>query len=260
VLTTLTVGFGAWQGVGTSLLLDASGRQVAGAVMATAGLGGLAGATISQYLELTHGEVWTLFSGSVWGATLGVIAANIGRTESGGGLTAGQHVGITTLASDVGLGLSALALSPVLGWSARRVGFVNLFGLGGIALGSAIGGPIQSEMGTQIGAISGTVAGLTAGVILTGIFGWGEDRPGTTAGEIPVDPSGALTASGAAASTSASKRYRIRTAGAGPESRIPPVVADWTPAVMMEPDTDPKTGEAGQGSVKMLFGVRGLLH
>ena len=151
LLASLTVAFGAWQGVGTSLLLDASGRQIAGTVMATAGLGGLAGATISQKIDLTHGEVWTLFSGSVWGATMGVIAGNIARTR--GGASAGAQVGITTLASDVGLGLSALALSPALGWSARRVGFINLFGLGGIALGSAIGGPFQSDIGTQIGAL-----------------------------------------------------------------------------------------------------------
>jgi len=252
VLTTLTVAFGTWQGVGTSLLLDASDRQIAGATMATTGLGFMAGATISQFIDLTQAEVWTLFSGSVWGAMLGVVGANIAR-DAGSDLSTGEHVGITTLASDVGLGLGILALSPMLRWSAKRVGYINLFGLGGVALGAAIGGPIESRIGTQIGVMAGSVAGLTTGIILTGWLGLGEPKPeGASA---PTDPAGRPAAGGEFGSTSPTKSRLPDTRG-----RITPLIADWMPTVMMEPDVDLETGETRRGSVKMLFGVRGLLH
>ncbi|MCA9666672.1 MAG: hypothetical protein KC503_13830, partial [Myxococcales bacterium] len=255
LLTTLAVGFGAWQGTGAALMLNASRRQVAGAVMATAGLGGLAGAAISQGVSLTQGELWTLFSGSVWGGTVAAFATNVARL--GRKLSTATQVGVTMIASDVGLGLSALALSPALRMPAERLGWINLFGLGGTAVGVAIGAPIRSDTGTQIGVVAGSLVGLVSGVIATGYMRFSDHVA------LGVDGDMALARSShGPRTTRRASGGRARTAAppSASSGRLPSFIADWAPTVSMQPGIDPHTGGATGGDGALIFGVRGRLH
>ncbi|MCA9672417.1 MAG: hypothetical protein KC503_42780, partial [Myxococcales bacterium] len=256
LLTTLAVAYGGWQGVGASLLFNGTDRQVAGAVMATAGLGYLGGALISQYIDLSYTEVWTLFSGSIWGAWIGGFAANLARNK-GADLT-GRHItGIAMLASDLGIALSALTLTPLLGWTPARLGWVNLSGMLGMSLATGIGAAFSGEA-AQIGTIAGASGGLAAGVIITSLMSWAKDRPRSARNASARGIAGGPGALGAAADPTASA-----AAAAAAQAKLPSglgkVIADWAPLLRVEPPTD-LAGRPVSDGMQLTVGVTGMLH
>jgi len=243
-LTTGAMALGAWQGVGASLLADAPNRRLAGAIMAAAGLGGFAGALVSQYIDMSHLKLWTFFSGAVWGSWIGVWAGNLAR-DKGVDLTPGQVAGITMLASDVGLILTGLALSPVLDVPPERLGWINLFGLGGMALSTGIGAAFSAD-GAQIGTLAGSVVGLGTGIVVTHFMSFSSGSGGPSR-RPPRKRAG-------------TRRPSMRGARLGLPSGLPPLVADWAPNVMLQPDIDPATGENRGGGTRFVVGITGRLH
>ena len=159
-LGLLTTGFSAWQGVGATLLMDGTDRQVAGAALATTAVGAFAGAAISQHTSLTTPEVVVAFSGAIWGAWIGGMGTKAMGLE-GRDLLGGYYVG-----SDIGILLSGLALSPLGGFSPSRVGWINLAGLTGMATGSALGA-IFPQLPFWTTNVSFSALGLLGGTIWT---------------------------------------------------------------------------------------------
>jgi hypothetical protein len=98
--------------------------------------------------------------------------------------------------------------------------------------------------------MAGSVAGLTAGVIVTQLFKLGAEE--TAGSPVAVSADGP----GPAGSLKASSRSSWRSGKGKP----PPLVADWAPAVMVQPAVDPASGESRDGGMSMMVGVRGLLH
>jgi hypothetical protein len=245
-LTSGAVALGIFQGVGASLLVEASDRQLAGAILATAGLGGFAGSLVSQYIELTHPQLWTFFSGAIWGSWIGAFSANLAR-DHGANLSLRKVAGISMLASDLGLLLSGLALSPLVGMPPARLGWINLFGLGGMAAFTSIGAAFSDD-GAQIGTIVGSVVGLAAGVIVTGFMSFDAKKKKRRY------VSGAET--GSESSTASQSPTPSPTNGAG----LPSLIADWAPYVMVQPDLDPATGTTRSNNLQLVIGVSGRLH
>ncbi len=248
LLATVTTAYGAWQGLGVAFLAGASDRQVGGAAMAVASLGGMLGAFLGQYLELSVGEVFTAFSGAVWGSYIGVFSAKIAKDE-GASFGGRKMVGIAMLAGDVGLSLSVLALSPILKMTGPRIGWINLFGLGGMALATGVSAAFSGEA-AQVGTVAGSVAGLVTGVIVTGLLGIDERERARGGKTLFSDWRGPFRGD---------RRQRKAGETAAP-SAYPGVVAQWAPLVQLQPGMDPATGEVREGETQLLVGVRGLLH
>lgn len=245
LLATVAVAYGGWQGVGTTFLLGGSDRQVGGAVMAMAGLGGMVGALIGQYLNLTMTEVLTAFSGAVWGSWIGGFGSNLARNH-GVDLSVRKLTGITMLSGDVGLLLASLALGPLGKMTAPRMGWINLFGLGGMALATGVGAAFSGEA-AQIGTVGGSVVGIATGVIVTGLLDIdGKERARAKQARLLRDRELAGV-------------VERRLPSRGPFS-FPKLVADWAPMVQMQPAVDPASGELRAGEMQLVVGVRGRLH
>ncbi len=226
-------GFGTWQGLGYAAYFDAGDRRTSGATLMGISSGFLVPLVLNQLGDFTAWEDFLLTGGIVWGTWFGVWSPYAyGDTEFGvvgdpkmlGALIGGE------------VGLLATGLSLALGVSPETVGWTQLVGLMGMALGSS-GTAIFSQDGPTVGTgmLVGTAAGLVTGAI------WGEMR--RKAG---------------ASSTSASIETSSTLARATPGRRYSGQLPDWLlslrPASLIAP---PPAGH----DVKpvLLFGVEGVL-
>jgi hypothetical protein len=162
----LATAYTAWQGAGASLLLGGTDRQVAGAVLATTALGAAGGAAISQYVDASTAELFAAFSGSVWGAWIGGMGSVALEQDFGVDLNETELLGSFFVASDLGLLATAIAMSPLIGIEPERIGWINLYGLSGMALGSALAA-IVPDIPFWTTNVSGSAIGLIAGAIVT---------------------------------------------------------------------------------------------
>jgi len=175
VLGALATSLGVWQGVGTARLFNEEDPEnLAGTIMMTTAAGGVAGALLSQQLELTLAETLSGFSGTLWGAWLGAWTAVVYEDSLGADVA-----GVSAVGSDIGLLLSSIAVSRLVDMPPEQVGYINLFGLGGALAGAAIGVLLPGDKNIQTGTLYGTTAALVAGTTLTYIFGWGATSPAT---------------------------------------------------------------------------------
>lgn len=162
----LATAYTAWQGAGASLLLGGTDRQVAGAVLATTALGAAGGAAISQYVDATTAELFAAFSGSVWGAWIGGMGSVALQQDFDVDLSETQLLGSFFVASDLGLIATAIAMSPLVEMDPERIGWINLYGLSGMAVGSALAA-IVPDIPFWTTNVSASALGLIAGAIAT---------------------------------------------------------------------------------------------
>jgi len=165
-LVSLGSSWGAWQGLGLAIGLEASGQVKGGATLLGLGLGGLGGMGLSQAVDLTPGWVAAAGSGSLWGGWL-MSSAQLawGELES-------RDMLLVVAAGDVGLALTTLALSPLVGATPRQLGIMSLGGLGGGVLFTLGGGLVTRESRPLLQAsFIGTSAGLLVGGIIASRFG-----------------------------------------------------------------------------------------
>ncbi|HEX8698439.1 MAG TPA: HEAT repeat domain-containing protein [Myxococcaceae bacterium] len=160
-LVGLGSSWGAWQGLGLAIGLEASGEVKGGATLLGLGLGGLGGLGLSQVVEVSPYWVAAASSGSLWGGWL-MSSAHLawGELEAPGML-------LVVAAGDVGLALSTLALSPLVGATPTQLGIVSLGGLGGGVLFTLGGGLFTRESRPLLQAsFIGTGVGLLVGGII----------------------------------------------------------------------------------------------
>ena len=183
----LATAYGAWQGAGASLLLNGSDRQVAGAVLATTALGAAGGAAISQYVDASQSELLAAFSGSVWGAWIGGMGSIALEQDFDVEMTSNGQLAGFFVGSDLGLALSSLAMSPLMEMDPLRVGWINIYGLSGMALGSALAA-IFPKVPFWTSNVTGASAGLIVGAVVTSFIdmpGLLEDTPPAQSDESP---------------------------------------------------------------------------
>lgn len=157
-LLGLSTGWGAWQGLGLALGMDAPGEVMGGATLLGLGLGGLSGMGLSQSVELSPGQVAAASSGALWGGWL-MTSAQLawGELDRSDAL-------LVLGASDLGLALSTLALSPLVEATPAQVGITSLGGLGGGVLFTLGAGLLTRDSRSLLQAgFVGTGAGLLAG-------------------------------------------------------------------------------------------------
>jgi len=171
-LMGLGASWGAWQGLGLTAGLETTGQVQVGAMLLGLGLGGLGGMGLSQVVDVTPGWVAAAGSGSLWGGWL-MSSAHLAWGE----LDAPDML-LVVAASDVGLALSILALSPLVGATPTQLGIVSLGGLGGGVLFTLGGGLFTRESRPLLQAsFIGTGVGLVVGGIVASRFGPSPDSP-----------------------------------------------------------------------------------
>ena len=157
-----------WNGAALASLSDATGRQAAGATLVSVGAGGLIGAGLAQVIEPEVPDAMLAFTGSVWGVWLGYFGARL--AEQAGATISNQEVLATTLvASDVGLALTAFALSPLAGMAPEQLGWINVGGLGGGVAGATFGLVAGGPSGVNAGNVIGCAGGLLGTAIVTSL-------------------------------------------------------------------------------------------
>jgi HEAT repeat protein len=182
VLGVLATSHGVWQGIGTARLLAVDDpRRLAGGVMITTAVGGVAGAVISQRFNLTLAETLAGFSGTLWGAWLGAWTGVIW----GPNLTL-DAAGLSAAGSDVGLVLTAMAVSRIGDMPPARVGAINLFAAGGALAGAAVGVLIPTSKNIEKGTLFGTGAGLVVGAFFSEILDLGTSSSTSPSAGLPT--------------------------------------------------------------------------
>lgn len=174
-LVALTTGWGAWQGIGFGGSLLTDPVKLGGATLLGFGVGGIGGMVLSQFVDLTPGWVAAASSGVLWGTWIAGFSTSLVPS-----LSFQDSLLITTIASDVGLGLTALLLSPVVGVRPEHVGITSLGGGIGAAL-STLGTALVTDRGDRLvrANLIGTVIGLAAGAGVAAMIDF-EDEPATS--------------------------------------------------------------------------------
>ena len=168
-LGALWTGQLMWNGLGAAYLFDATDRQKAGVALTMAGVGGLGGGFVSQYVDQDTTDVLLSFTGSVWGTWLGFFGSRFAE-DAGVDLTPDDVLLSTLIGSDVGLVVTTLALSPLLDMNPERVGWINLGGLSGALVGATLGLVAGGIDGANPGNVVGSGVGLLATSIVTGFI------------------------------------------------------------------------------------------
>jgi hypothetical protein len=227
-------GFGTWQGLGYAAYFDAGDRRTSGATLMGISSGFLVPMVLNQFGDFTPWEDFLLAGGIVWGTWFGVWSPYAyGDTDfrmAGDPKLLGALIGGE-------VGLLATGLSLALGVSPETVGWTQLVGLMGMALGSS-GTAIFSQDGPTVGTgmLVGTAAGLVTGAI------WGEIRHQQ---HRQADSSAAVESSAMVGQTSSSRRY---------SGAMPAWLRSLRPASLIAP---PPAGHDDQPV--LLFGVEGVL-
>jgi hypothetical protein len=175
-LATTTVGaiWGVTQGSTWAAATDAGTRKGGGAVLLGTGLGGIAGAILAENVKINMYRSLVLGSGAVWGGWLGLggtYATGVPWKQSVVGGLAVANAGILT-----GLGLASRTQSLA------QVGWVNVFGLAGMGVGTAVGVAVTREPRARVATmVGGSVLGLVGGILGTAYSDWwrvpGDDKP-----------------------------------------------------------------------------------
>lgn len=168
LFSTFGTLYGFTQGLVLASFSESSARQTGGALL----LGSAAG--LGTSLILTHdltvgtGQAAVAYTGGLWGAAIGSMLAQAVESDSEDTSTAAV---IVSNAGQIATTYSLLYLQI----PPKRMGWINLFGLTGLGLGSAIGLPL-SEGGDVffVSAPVGSLAGLITGAIVTSRWDWEE--------------------------------------------------------------------------------------
>jgi hypothetical protein len=162
-------GLGLWQGIGLSVGLSGTGTQVGGAALLGVGAFGLAGMAISQEVDVPATAVAAASTGLLWGAWLSAFATGLVpdmRTR--------DRMLIVLGASDAGLALSAILVSPLVGVSPVKIGVASLGGLAGAVFGTLGTALATSDTNTLIIAnLTGTSLGLVGGAVVASVLDLG---------------------------------------------------------------------------------------
>jgi hypothetical protein len=170
-LVGLGSSWGAWQGLGLAVGLDAPGSVRGGATLLGLGLGGLGGMGLSQMTDLSPGWVAAASSGSLWGGWL------MSSAQLAWGDLDRSDTLLVLGASDAGLILSTLLLSPLVEATPAQVGIASLGGLGGGVIFTLGGGLFTRDSRALLKAgFIGSGLGLVVGGLLAARMGPGEDE------------------------------------------------------------------------------------
>jgi hypothetical protein len=161
-LVIFGTALGLWHGIAlgesASSLTD---QQQTGAWLLGAGLGGIAAMSLSQRIELRATENLALAGGVFWGTWFSAWGGALADLDNP------TMLRLTLGAGDVGLAIAALAVSPVLGVDARRIGIANLAGLAGAGIASLGAALATPDSDAVIAAnLVGSAVGLVGGAIL----------------------------------------------------------------------------------------------
>ncbi len=180
-LTTLTTGWGTWQGIalGVGLLSGTDRRspvRLGGTTLLGLGVGGLGGMVLSQFVDLSPGWVAASSTGVLWGTWLSAFSTALIPA-----LDFEKSVLVTALASDAGLALTAVLLSPAVGVRPAHVGITSLGGGIGAAT-FTLGAALFTQKGDNLirANLAGTVLGLAAGAGVAAMIDFEDERPATT--------------------------------------------------------------------------------
>jgi HEAT repeat protein len=155
-------GFGLWQGLGYASVADCTEAQMGGAALLGMSMGYFLPLAWNQFLDYSFAEDLVIAGGTVWGTWLG------GFWSYGLGADDEDVLLASLVGGDIGLVVSGLLLSPAVDIDTARMGWVQLAGLMGMALGVS-GTGIFSEDGRTVvlGMQVGSTAGLIAGALVT---------------------------------------------------------------------------------------------
>lgn len=168
LFTTFGTLYGFGQGVALAQFGDQSPRGTLGAAILGASLGMGTSMIITYDLEVGSGTAAVAYTGGIWGGFVGSMFAQA---------AAGSPKNTTTaavIASNVGqitttYSLLKLKIPP------RRMGWINLFGLTGLGVGSAMGLPLSREGDVFfLSAPIGSLIGLGTGIFVTSRMKWDE--------------------------------------------------------------------------------------
>lgn len=199
----LGLAFSAWQGIGWGNRMADAGYDIDpwGLGFVVAGAGGLATLGLSQFTQVSAWKAAWAFSGGVWGGWLGGWGAFA--------LSASDKAVVTTalVGSGLGLAVSALLVSPLVGIDPTRLAWTTVFGVAGMTLASMTAVFVAYDATSEARTVStanviGSVVGLATGAFVSG---WlidlgagsdirlpgGLDVPAPSVGLVPVfDPDG----------------------------------------------------------------------
>ena len=181
-LITLGEGFAAWQGFGWGAYLGdrdlLSAGTANGVALTATGLAGLGLVALSQRVDWTAWRAGWLFSGALWGAWLAGWSADVLEKGNGDGILVSALVG-----SDLGLAVSALAVSPLVGVDPSTLAWISIGGVAGMSL-ATMGAvflaydPSSTDRPVATANVIGTVVGLVAGGLFAHkLEGSGGDGP-----------------------------------------------------------------------------------
>lgn len=161
--------FGASQGYALGIFGDSSDRQTAGATLLGASLGLGTSLLVTYDLQVGTGTAAVAYTGGLWGGFVGSMFA---QAASGSKREATTAAVITSNVGQIVTSYSLLQLKV----PPRRMGWINVFGLTGLGVGSAVGLPLSR--GGDVFFISapvGSLLGLVGGVFATSYWDW--DKP-----------------------------------------------------------------------------------
>jgi hypothetical protein len=165
-LIAVTSTLGAWHGAAFGIGLQTPDTRRAGATLLGLGGGGLSGMALGQVLDYSPGWVAAASSGAVWGIWLSL------SSISAFGDLRESHALVILGASDLGLGVTALLLSPLVGVEPVQVGIASLFGAGGAVvflLGRALVPSQPRDL--LVASLVGSGVGLGTGAVVAWLKG-----------------------------------------------------------------------------------------
>ncbi len=135
-------------------------------------LGGLGAAALGQYTDMTTWQATMGSTGAVWGAWFALWSRIL--------MNSGSETGVATtvlVSSDLGLAVSALAVSPLVGADPRILAGANFGGMAGAGLASLFTAMFTANSDHIIRAnLAGSAAGLVTGGILA-YFAYADAQP-----------------------------------------------------------------------------------
>ncbi len=161
VFTGLATGWAAWQTTGW--------WSFAGEHHQTAGLNALVPATVgsvaaiaSPRIDINVGDTLSATSLGLWGTYLGLVGSTLADANGD------ETLGVTLIASDIGLGAGVLLMSPVVDASPVVVGMADAGGVAGATMGAVI---VALATGDQDPILVASLVGAGTGALGGGLLG-----------------------------------------------------------------------------------------